>query len=212
MADRNDEQKGRAALAVIREAPRVPVSPAASRSSVPFIGFTANGLARHEKGLAVAEEARLRRLQASDDIAYHQATTEERWAVRYTNDQNNAVLESLRTQNDIARAQSESEAIKANRDQDKLSTQTRTLQLEKELANEQADGEDDENETAQEYYETRLDILKDAIATLNLEKDELLKDEANWRDVQSINEQITEYTQIHRQLHSEFTKLMLGIA
>jgi hypothetical protein len=187
--------------------------PATAISKTIFLGLTAGARAKFEKSLAVAEEARLRRVIASEEIAYRQTTIDERWTRRMQAEDESAALSSLENMTAQDQLLLERDQIAYARQNTKLEAQLENNRLTRALEADEA--EEDEGITVEELAEN-LTILKSYIEGLKADKKALMEgggedQDGTWQQVQELSNNITHYDALYREMHSNYTKHVLGI-
>jgi D-ribose pyranose/furanose isomerase RbsD len=201
-------------LPVVRGRSQETLVPVTAVSKSIFLGLTAGARAKYEKSLAVAEEARLRRVIASEEIAYRQTTLPERWTRRIQGEDDEAQLASLENLTAMERLQLERDQIVYARERVKLEAQLHQNQLNRTLV---ADEVEEEESVTAEQLAGNLTVLKSYIDGLKADKQLLINVEASgqdstWQEVQEITQTITQYEVLYRELHGNYTKFILGIA
>lgn len=189
--------------------------PPTTLSQTGFFGFSASSIARREKALAVAEEARLRRVIASQEIAYLEGTVFERLERRRQAEGEEAALASLQRALEKDALLSKREAIAQDREERQLESLIRTQHLELALL-ELLEGEQEEEISPEDLVE-KLSVLREYLTNLELEKADLVQREAkgeavSWNMMQEIVDKIEQYKAIYRGIHEDYTKAILGIA
>jgi hypothetical protein len=188
--------------------------PATAISKTLFLGLTAGTRAKFEKSLAVAEEARLRRVIASEEIAYRQTTIDERWTRRMQAEDESAALSSLENLTAQERLMLERDQIAYARQNTQLEAKLENNRLTRALEADTA--EEDEGITVEELAE-QLKVLKVYIDGLKADKKALVggggeAEDGTWQEVQELSNSIAHYDALYREMHGNYTKHILGIA